>query len=101
MSEDGAAFESFLLGLRIFFLLYASEAPASEFERPWALLKEIAAGQTTLTNTADLAARYPGLAEFLYERANRMVASDRANAEKILRGLQSSLGGGSAGASEG
>ena len=51
----------------------------------------------TLTNTGELAARYPGLAEFLYDRANRMVASDRANAERVLRGLQESLSGGSPG----
>jgi hypothetical protein len=93
MSEDSAAFEAFLLGLRIFYQLYAGDAPASEFERPWEILREVAAGRTTLTNTGELAARYPGMADFLYERANRMVASDRANAERVLRGLQESLRG--------
>jgi hypothetical protein len=97
MSEDSAAFEAFLLGLRIFYQLYASDAPATEFERPWELLKEVASGRTALTNTGELAARYPGLADFLYERANRMVASDRANAERVLRGLQQSLQSGSHG----
>jgi ABC-type nitrate/sulfonate/bicarbonate transport system substrate-binding protein len=93
MSEDSAAFEAFLLGLRIFYQLYASDAPASEFERPWEVLTEVAAGRMTLTNTGDLAARYPEMAEFLYERVNRIVASDRANAERVLRGLQESLQG--------
>jgi hypothetical protein len=93
MSEDSAAFEAFLLGLRVFYQLYASDAPATEFERPWQVLREVAEGRVTLTNTGDLATRYPGLAEFLYERANRIVASDRANAERILRGMQDSLGG--------
>jgi hypothetical protein len=94
MSEDSAAFEAFLLGLRVFYQLYAIDAPASEFERPWEVLREVAQGRVTLTNTADLASRFPGLAEFLYERANQVVASDRANAERILRGLQESLQGG-------
>jgi hypothetical protein len=93
VSEDAAAFEAFLLGLRVFYQLYAPDAPASEFERPWESLREVASGRMTLTNTADLAARYPGMAAFLYERANRIVASDRANAERILRGLQESLRG--------
>jgi hypothetical protein len=91
MSEDSAAFEAFLLGLRVFYQLYASDAPAAEFERPWHVLREVAEGKVTLTNTGDLASRYPGLAEFLYERANQIVASDRANAARILRGLQESL----------
>ena len=94
MSEDNAAFEAFLLGLRVFFQLYASDAPASEFQRPWEVLREVAEGRVTLTNTGDLASRYPGLADFLYERANSIIASDRANATRILRGLQDSLQGG-------
>ena len=94
MSEGSAAFEAFLLGLRLFYQMYGIDAPATDFERPWEALREIASGRMTLTNPAELAARFPNMADFLYERANRIVASDRENAERILAGLQESLGGG-------
>ena len=93
MSEEGSAFEAFLLGLRVFYHVYGIEEPAAAFEKPWAVLKELAEGRLTLTNPADLAARYPAMASFLYERANRMVASDRRTAELILHGMQDTLGG--------
>lgn len=93
MSEDSAAFEGFLLGLRVFYRLYDVQAPATDFERPWGMLREIAEGRTTLAHPAELAARHPAMAEFVFERANRVVANDRKNAEAILRGLQESLGG--------
>jgi len=93
MSEDRAAFDAFLLGLRVFYQLYEIDAPASEFDKPWETLRELAEGRMTLTNPADLAARFPAMADFLYERANRIIASDRDNAGRILRGLGESLGG--------
>lgn len=92
VSEESTAFEAFLLALRLVYQLYEIDEPASEFERPWSMLKEIAEGRVTLANPADLAARYPAMAEFLYERANRIVASDRQTAERILAGMQESLG---------
>ena len=92
MSEESAAFEAFLLGLRLCYHLYEIDAPASEFERPWESLREIAEGKVTLANPAELAARFPNLADFLYERANRIVASDRDSALRILKGMQESLG---------
>jgi len=92
MSEESAAFEAFLLGLRLCYHLYEIDAPASEFERPWESLREIAEGRLTLAHPAELAARFPQLADFLYERANRIVASDRSSALRILQGMQESLG---------
>jgi hypothetical protein len=92
MSEEIAAFEGFLLALRVLYPLYGIEGPASDFEKPWAALKEIAEGRMTLSNPADLAARYPHMSEFLFERANRIVASDRENAARVLAGMQESLG---------
>lgn len=88
---DRAAFDAFTLALRVVLQAYELELPASEFEKPWQLLREVAAGETTLTGTAELAARFPALSEFLYERANRMIESDRATALRVLRGLGESL----------
>jgi hypothetical protein len=88
---DRAAFDAFSLALRVVLQAYEVDAPATEFERPWRLLREIARGETTVTGTAELAARFPALAEFLYERANRMVESDRVLAGRILRGLEQSF----------
>lgn len=88
---DRVAFDAFTLALRVVLQAYELERPASEFEKPWQLLREVARGETTLTSTAELAARFPALSEFLYERANRMIESDRATAERVLRGLGESL----------
>lgn len=88
---DRAAFDAFTLALRVVLQAYEVNAPASEFEKPWQLLREIAAGETTLTSTAELALRFPAMSDFLYERANRMVERDRATAERVLRGLNQSL----------
>jgi len=88
---DRAAFDAFSLALRVVLQAYGVDAPASEFEKPWQLLGEIARGETTVTGTAELAARFPALKDFLYDRANRMVESDRAVAERILRGLGESF----------
>jgi hypothetical protein len=93
MSEETATFDGFLLALRVLYQLYEIEAPASEFERPFALLKEIAEGRVTLANPGDLAAKYPQTADFLYERANRIVADDRRTARRVLEGMQEGLGG--------
>jgi hypothetical protein len=97
MSEQSAAFEAFLLGLRVFYQVYSIDAPAKDFGRPWEMLREIAEGKLTLTNPADLAARFPAMADFLFERANRIVADDRENARRVLTGLQETLGTGGLG----
>lgn len=96
MSEESAAFEGFLLALRVLYPLYGIDAPARDFEKPWVALKEIAEGRMTLSNPADLAARFPEMADFLYERANQIVASDRMTAARVLTGMQQSLGRGPA-----
>ncbi|HSJ15185.1 MAG TPA: hypothetical protein VK939_12265 [Longimicrobiales bacterium] len=88
---DRMAFDAFTLALRVVLQAYEVDAPASEFERPWRLLREIAIGETTLTGTAELAARFPAMRDFLYERANRMIESDREVAQRVLRGLGSAF----------
>jgi hypothetical protein len=65
---DRVAFDAFTLALRVVLHAYDVNVPATEFERPWRLLREIAGGEVTLTSTAELAARFPAMSEFLYER---------------------------------
>ncbi len=86
-SLDAAAFDSFLLGVRVVLHAFELDPPATQFERPWSLLREIAAGQTTLTNPGDTAARFPGLGDLLQETAGERIARDRSTADRILRGL--------------
>jgi hypothetical protein len=88
---DAASFDAFLLGMRVVLHAYELDPPATEFERPWKLLREIAEARATLTNPADTAARFPGLGEFLVERAADVHAHDRVTAQRILRGLGSAF----------
>ncbi|MHB1169498.1 MAG: hypothetical protein ACYC28_09485 [Longimicrobiales bacterium] len=86
-SKDAAAFEAFLFGMRVVLHAFELDPPATEFERPWALLREIAEGRTTLLNPGDSAARFPGLGALLHETAGDRIAQDRETAVRILRGL--------------
>ena len=88
---DRAAFDAFTLALRVVLQAYEVSAPATEYERPWRLLREIADGEVTLTGTAELAARFPAMRDFLYERANQVVENDREVAQRVLRGLGSAF----------
>ncbi len=86
-----AAFDAFLFGMRVVLHAFELDPPATEFERPWTLLREIAGGETTLMNPGDTAARFPGLGSLLYETAGDRIARDRVMAEQILRGLGSAF----------
>jgi hypothetical protein len=86
---DDAAFDGFSLALRVMFRAFDIEAPGSDFEKPWALLREVADGSTTITSTAELAARFPEMKDFLYDRVNRVIENDRETARRVLRGLTS------------
>lgn len=90
---DAAAFDAFLLGMRVVLHAYELDPPATQFERPWELLREIAEARTTLTNPADTAARFPRLGELLYDSAQDVHAHDRDTAQRILRGLGSAFEG--------
>lgn len=89
--QDLVAFEAFALAIRVMYRVYGIEEPGTEYEKPWALLQEIADGRTTLATPAELAARFPEMRELLYETANRIVHHDRELATSILRGLGASL----------
>lgn len=86
-AADRAAYDAFALGVRIMYALYGIDAPASEFERPYEMLRDIAEGRMTLANPAETAAKAPALRDFLYDRANRVIQVDRETAERILKGL--------------
>jgi hypothetical protein len=84
---DQASFEAFSLALRVVLHAFEIDAPGSDFERPYKLLREIAEGRSTLASPAELAARFPNLGDFLYERVNLVIENDRETAKRVLRGL--------------
>jgi ABC-type nitrate/sulfonate/bicarbonate transport system substrate-binding protein len=84
---DQAAFDGFSLALRVMVQAFEIDAPATEFERPWQLVRDVAAGSATLTSTAELAARFPHMKDFLYDRVNSVIEADRDTANRVLRGL--------------
>jgi hypothetical protein len=90
---DAAAFDGFSLAVRVIFNTFEIDEPGTEYERPWQLLREIADGRTTLTGTAELAARFPNMKDFLYDRVNRVIESDRETAQRVLRGLSNAFPG--------
>ncbi|NLG63952.1 MAG: hypothetical protein GX539_17060 [Candidatus Cloacimonetes bacterium] len=91
-TQDIDAFDAFLFGMRVVLHAFELDPPATEFERPWTLLREIAEGRTTLMNPGDSAARFPGLGELLQETTRDRIAQDREMAVRILRGLGRSFG---------
>jgi hypothetical protein len=88
---DQAAFDGFSLAMRVMVHAFEIDAPGTEFERPWTLLRDIAEGTATLTSTAELAARFPHMKDFLYDRVNRVIESDRDTANRVLRGLSTAF----------
>ena len=92
-APDRTAFDAFLLAMRVMYHIYDIDEPATDFEKPWSLIKEIATGDLTLSNPAELASRFPRMADFVYERANEVVADDQRTATRVLRGMQGALGG--------
>ncbi|HSJ23210.1 MAG TPA: hypothetical protein VK929_00915 [Longimicrobiales bacterium] len=84
---DNVALDSFSLAVRVMVHAFEIDAPAAEFEKPWELLREIADGSATVTSTAELAARFPNMKDFLYDRVNSIIENDRETARRVLRGL--------------
>jgi len=84
---DRVAFDSFLLAVRVLSVAFDLDEPASSFEKPFALLREIADGEVTVTSPAELGARFPALKELMYEAASSMIEHDRVTAARVLRGL--------------
>jgi hypothetical protein len=89
--SDRAAFDAFMLGIRVMYVAFDLEVPATEFERPFQMLRELAEGSLTVSSPGDMAARFPQLSDFIYERSSSVIESDRATAASILRGLSKAL----------
>lgn len=90
-AQDRAAFDAFMLGIRVMSVAFELDAPASEFEKPFELLRELAEGRLTVASPGELAARFPQLSDFIYDRSSSVMESDRETAASILRGLGSAL----------
>jgi hypothetical protein len=89
--QDRAAFDAFMLGMRVVYVAFELDAPATEFEKPFELLRELAEGRLTVASPGELAARFPQLSDFIYDRSSSVIESDRETAASILRGLGSAL----------
>lgn len=90
-AQDRAAFDAFMLGMRVMYVAFELDAPATEFEKPFQMLRELAEGRLTVASPGELAARFPHLSDFIYDRSSSVMASDRDTASSILRGLSSAL----------
>lgn len=84
---ERAAFDAFRLAVRVICHAWDIDPPASEFERPWALLREIADGTITLSSPAELAARFPRMRDLVYDASGGVIERDRETARLVLRGL--------------
>ncbi len=88
---DRTAFDAFSLAIRVLCHAWDIDPPASEYERPWALLREVADGEVTVSNPTDIAARFPRMSDFVYDTAAGVIEHDRETARRILRGLSGSF----------
>jgi len=88
---DRSAFDAFSLAIRVLCHAWDIDPPAREFERPWALLREIADGEVTVSSPAEMAARFPRMRELLFDTAGGVIERDRETARRILRGLSESF----------
>lgn len=89
--EDIAAFDAFMLGVRVTYVAYELDVPATEFERPFEMLRELAAGRLTVASPGEMAAKFPELKDFIYDRSSSVIERDRETANRVLRGLGASL----------
>jgi hypothetical protein len=90
-SEDVAAFDAFMLGVRVTYLAFDLNVPATEFERPFEMLRELAEGRLTVASPGEMAAKFPELKDFIYDRSSSVIERDRETANRVLRGLAASL----------
>ncbi len=88
---DQAAFNAFLLALRVIYVAYDLDEPASKFERPFEMLRDIAEGRLALSSPAEMGVRFPALKELIYDAASSVIEHDRDTATRVLRGLSSTL----------
>ena len=89
--QDRAAFDAFMLGIRVMAVTFELDAPATEFERPFEMLRELAEGRLTIASPGEMAVKFPHLGDFIYDRSGEVIESDRETAARILRGLSGAL----------
>ena len=84
---DQAAFDAFLLAIRVMYVAFEMDEPATKFDKPFAMLRDIANGELAMSSPAELGARFPGLKDFMYDAASSVIENDRQTAARVLRGL--------------
>lgn len=89
--QDRVAFDAFMLAIRVIYVAFDLDAPATEFEKPFQMLKELADGSLTVASPGEMAARFPQMRDFIAERSSSVIGRDRATAAAVLRGLTASL----------
>lgn len=90
-AQDRAAFDAFMLAIRVMYVAFELDLPASEFERPFMMLRELAEGRLTVASPGEMAAKFPQLGDFIYERSGHVIENDRETAARVLRGLSGAL----------
>lgn len=88
--RDELMLDGFLMGLRVMYHAHGIRGPASEAEKPWDVLREIAEGRLTLAlDPAEQALKYPSmpraLKDHLARHTNEFIARDREKASLILQ----------------
>jgi hypothetical protein len=89
--QDRVAFDAFMLAVRVLYVAFDLDVPATEFERPFQMLRELADGKLTVASPGELAARFPEMSQFIYDRSSSIIESDRETAARVLRGLNRAL----------
>lgn len=84
---DRAAYDAFLLAMRVMYVAFDLNEPATKFEKPFEMLREISSGQLTISSPGELALKFPALKELIYETASDVIEHDRETSARVLRGL--------------
>jgi hypothetical protein len=88
---DEVSFDAFMLAIRVMHVAFDLDEPAVKFEKPFELLREIAAGQLALGSPAELGTKFPALKDLVYDTASSVMERDRNTAGRVLRGLATGL----------
>ena len=89
--EDRVAFDAFMLAIRVVYVAFDLDLPATEFEKPFIMLRELAEGSLTVASPGEMAAKFPQAQDFISERSSSIIEADRETAASVLRGLTTSL----------
>lgn len=85
--KDQVAFDAFMLAIRVMYVAFEMDKPATEFLKPFEMLREISNGELAMASPAELGARFPALKELVYDTASSVIEHDKETAGRILRGL--------------